>query len=81
MGKRGRPRQPDNNPTPLEKVEAFCCAQTERIERTLARTYGRDYDGHTDGREAPGNKSYFMPTNDHFTRHRLMTECLFEGKK
>lgn len=76
MARKGRPRQ--NPPTTsLDLLEAFCCAQVERVQRTLARVYG--YEGDPNGYTGPGAhstgpKNYLMPQNDHFTRIRLLRD-------
>lgn len=56
--------------------EGFCCAQVERVERTLQRRYSRDYDGFTNGREGPGNRCWIMPQNDHWNRTRELSKTI-----
>lgn len=64
-------------------VEAFCCQQVERIERTLAVRYGFDYDGReqTEGQTVPSNRYHVMPQNDHFSRAVLLRDAEIETRR
>jgi hypothetical protein len=66
----------------IDSFEGLCCAQVEKIERNLARTYGADYDGriHSVGNLAAHNKFHAMPQNDAMTRLTLMRDGVVEWR-
>ena len=80
---KGRPRTEGGAPSQVELFEAFCCAQTERIERTLSRRYGMAYEGAMDGikQAQDHHRAWLMPQNDHMGRHQIETDCLIEWKR
>lgn len=59
----------------VERFEAFCCMQVERVERALASRYAMDYDGRDDaydrGTEFDMAPHRVMPQNDHVGRKEL----------
>ena len=74
---RGRPR---TTPvvTPLEHLEAFCCAQVARIERSLHLRDGRDFrEEHLDRNHGEDINPY--PRNDEFIRRTLETNARIGG--
>ena len=65
----------------VERFEAFCCAQVERVEIALAARYSRELHESDWDRTVPDNRYMAMPSNDYMTRQTLLRdgEVLWRG--
>ena len=62
---------------PIDRLEAFCCLQIERIETTLHHKYTREQGK---SKRSVKNKAGLIPENDEMTYGVLRAECDIERR-